>query len=184
MEDKRACLTIVIVENRQMIATILSDLLAGTGYQTRVVFEVDAVVQVLSECQPGILLVDMGVVRPDQHDQWQRLREQADSCGIPMLRFSCSALPDVDEDVVVLRSPGDFAAVVQRIELEWRKRQPMLGAMLVEQGLVSSEELEAALRVQREMAEVGHSYPLGDLLVRLGMLTAPDLEKVLLVQGT
>jgi CheY-like chemotaxis protein len=39
MDNKRARLTIVIVENRQMIATILSDLLAGAGYQTRIVFQ-------------------------------------------------------------------------------------------------------------------------------------------------
>jgi hypothetical protein len=119
------------------------------------------------------------MIRPEMQSQWQQLQDQTAALSMPLLPFSCSPLPELAEDVLILRSPGDFASVVQWIEAEWRKKQPYLGMILVERGLVRSEEVEAALRIQRELAGIGRSYPLGDLLVRLGILSAEDLAQVL-----
>ena len=179
MEKKRIPLTIVILENRQMIATILSDLLTGAGYETRILSRTEMAGDILPECQPGLLLVDLGMLRTDQQGQWQELQESADSYNIPVLTFSCSALPDLAEDVLVLRSPRDFASVVDRIEQACRRKQPFLGMTLVQMGLLDAGEVEVALRVQRELAQVGRAYPLGDLLVRLGMICPEDLQKAL-----
>jgi hypothetical protein len=168
-----------VLENRQMIATILSELLAEAGYETQLVARVADVECLLPTCQPGMLLVDMGMIRPEVQAQWQQLQDQTASLSMPLLAFSCSPLPEPVENVLILRSPGDFASVVQWIEAEWRKKQPYLGMILVERGLVRGEEVEATLRIQRELAGVGRSYPLGDLLVRLGILSAEDLAQVL-----
>jgi CheY-like chemotaxis protein len=178
MEDQRPQLTIVVLENRQMIATILSELLTGAGYATRLVSRLADAEDILPQCQPGMFLIDMGMIRPEMQQQWQQLQEQAAALGTPMLTFSCSPLPE-SEDVLILRSPGDFAMVVQWADSEWRKKQPYLGMLLIERGLASGEEVEVALRIQRELSRVGRSYQLGDLLVRLGILSAEDLAQVL-----
>ena len=179
MDEKKARPTIVILENRQMIATILSDLLVGASYDTRLVARIEDAVQLLPNCQPGVLLVDTGMIRPEMIDLWQQLEADASAHAVPILTFSCSAGSDSSENLLVLRSPGDFASVVQKIEEEWRKKQPFLGTRLRERGLLEAKELEAALRIQRELAQVGRSYPLGDLLVRLNIISAEDLEQVL-----
>lgn len=179
MAEKQSQLTIVVLENRQMIATILCELLTEAGYATRLVAQVADVEDALPTSQPGMLLVDMGMIRPEVQYRWQQLQQQADSLNIPLLAFSCSPLPESTEGVLILRSPGDFATVVQWIETEWRKQQPYLGMTLVESGLVSSEDVEAVLCIQRELARIGRNYPLGELLVRLDMLNAEDLEQVL-----
>jgi CheY-like chemotaxis protein len=179
MTDKRTRLTVLIVENRQTIATILSELLAGAGYSTRVVSTISEARAVLAEFQRGTLLVDMGMVRPDQEQPWQQLLAAAESCNLPVLTFSCSALPEGAGDVMVLRSPGDFAAVVDRVQLEWLRQRPLLGATMVGMGLLNAEELDAALTAQREFRQVGRNYPLGELLVRLGIISPEDLERAL-----
>jgi len=179
MDEQRAQLTIVILENRQMIATILSELLTAAGYTTRLISQIAEAAQALPECQPGMLLTDLGMVRPDMQARWQQLQKQADGLGMPFLTFSCSPLPEPADDILILRSPGDFAMVVQWIEAEWHKKQPYLGTVLVERGLVGGEEVEAMLRVQRELARIGRNYPLGELLVRLGFVSASDLEQAL-----
>lgn len=179
MAEQRPQLTIVVLENRQMIATILSELLTEAGHTTHLVAHIAELGGLLPACQPGMLLVDLGMIRPAMQSQWQQLQEQANSLNMPLLTFSCSPLPESAEGGLVLRSPGDFATVVQWIEEEWRKEQPYLGMMLVERGLVRGEEVEAALRIQHELAGIGRNYPLGDLLVRLGILAAEDLALVL-----
>ena len=93
MEEKRPQFTIVVLENRQMIATILSELLTDAGYTTRVVSRVADVDDLLPACQPGMLLVDMGMIRPEMQSQWQQLEDQTASFGMPLLAFSCSPLP-------------------------------------------------------------------------------------------
>ncbi len=178
MEDKRACITVLILENRQMIAAILADLLAGTGYQTMVTADIVAIQEALPQRLPAILLADLGMLLPGRAAEWQVLQETAGLLCVPVLSFSCSPMPEVG-DVLVLRSPADFATVVGRIEEEWRKKQPFLGMTLVKMGCICQEELDAALRAQRELAQAGRAYPLGDLLVRLGMINPEDLEAAL-----
>ena len=177
MNDKRAQLTILILENRQMIANILADLLGNEGYRTQQALNMEEAKGLLPECQPGFLLVDMGMVRPDRQAPWQELQEAAGAHSVPLIVFSCSAMPDAPGDVLVLRSPGDFAAVVGRISAEWRKKQPFLGMTLVEKGLLSMAELEATLRLQRDMDRTGRSYPLGELLVRLGIVAQEEVDQ-------
>ena len=179
MAEPSPQLNVVVLENRQMIATILSELLTGAGYNAQIVAQLAEVAELLPECQPGMLLVDLGMIRPDMRSQWQQLQEQVVALGLPILTFSCSPAADLTEEVLVLRSPGDFAMVVEWIEAEWRKKQPYLGARLIERGLVGGTDVEAVLRVQRELARIGRSYPLGELLVRLGFLTAQDLAQAL-----
>jgi CheY-like chemotaxis protein len=178
MEEKRARVTILILENRQMIAAILADLLSGTGYQTMLTADIAAVQEALPQRLPAILLADLGMLLPNCAAEWQSLQATAAALGVPVLSFSCSALSE-QQDVLVLRSPADFAAVVDRIEEEWRKKQPFLGMTLVGMGRLRSEELEVALRVQQELARIGWQYPLGELLVRLGIITPEDLETAL-----
>ena len=55
--------------------------------------------------------------------------------------------------------------------------RPQLGQLLLDRGLVSDEELEHALREQRETGE-----PLGEVLKRLRYVSAPELSDMLAVQ--
>ncbi len=177
MAEKRPRLTILILENRQMIANILADLLVSEGYRTLHALGLEEARDLLPECRPGFLLVDMGLVRPNRQAQWQELQEAAGAHGVPLIAFSCSAMPATSPDVLLLRSPSDFAAIANKISSEWRKKQPYLGMTLVERGLLSVAELEACLRVQRDLEQVGRSYPLGELLVRLGIVTQEAVDQ-------
>lgn len=177
MGEKRPRLTILILENRQMIANILADLLSNEGYRTLQAIGMEEARNLLPECRPGFLLVDMGLVRPDRQAQWQELQEAAGAQGVPLIAFSCSAMPAASADVLVLRSPSDFAEVVGKIASEWRRKQPYLGMTLVEQGHLSVAELEAGLRIQRDLERVGRSYPLGELLVRLGIVSQEAVDQ-------
>lgn len=176
--DERTSTTILILENRQMIASILADLLAGSGYNAAVLPVIAEAQEALHENMPAFLLVDLGMVTAERKAQWQALKEAAKTLSVPILPFSCSPLPE-EEEALVLRSPSDFAAVVGRIEEELHKKQPYLGMTLVGMGRLTQEELELALRIQTEMAQIGRQHSLGDLLVRLGFISQEDLEEAL-----
>ncbi len=178
MRDDKPRITVVILENRQMIAAILADLLEEAGYSTRHVAQVTEVQGILAQCLPAFLLVDQGMILPNRQAQWDAVAEMAGTLGVPVLSFSCSPLPGQD-DILILRSPGDFAMAVERVEEEWRRKQPYLGMTLVEMGVLVREDLEAVLRVQKELVLVGRQHSLGDLLVRLGIVSQKDLEEAL-----
>jgi len=180
MDEKRSRITVIIVENRLTIAAILADLLTTSGYRTQTAVSVEAAREALPQRLPAILLADMGMVRPQHQAEWQELETMATALSVPILRFSCSPLPEeAAGDVLVLRSPGDFADVVDRIEEQWHRKQPFLGMVLVDLGRLRQEELDIALRIQRDLAQLGRHYALGDLLLRLGMVSSEDVEEAL-----
>lgn len=180
MDEKRSRITILIVENRLTIAAILADLLTTSGYRTQTVISAESARELLPQHLPAILLIDRGMARPQQQAEWQELETMAAALSVPILRFSCSPLPEeAASDVLVLRSPADFAAVVDRIEEQWHRKQPFLGMVLVDLGRLRQEELDVALRFQRDLAQLGRHYALGDLLLRLGMVSPEDIEEAL-----
>lgn len=174
--------SIVILENRQTIATILADLLEEAGYRTHPAAGLEQAREILPQHLPALLLADVGMFRPEHRPQWEALRQTAEILGVPSLLFSCSPVAGA-EDVLVLRSPGDFATVVQKVEEEWHQKQPPLRMMLVERGVLTREEVEALLSVQRELARVGRHYSLGDLLIRLGIVEREVVEQALQAQS-
>ncbi len=173
---------IVILENRQTIAAILADLLEEAGYRTRLTSDPEQAREILPQHLPALLLVDLGMIHPEQRSQWDALRRTAEALEVSLLLFSCSPIAEA-EDVLVLRSPADFAAVVQKVEEEWHRKQPPLGMRLVEMGAITRQEVEALLSVQRELARVGRHYSLGDLLTRLGIADRKVVEQALQAQG-
>lgn len=172
---------IVILENRQTIAAILSDLLEEAGYRTYLASDPEQAREILPQHLPALLLADVGMIRPEQRSQWEALLRTAETLDVPSLFFSCSPVAG-GEDVLVLRSPGDFANVVQKVEEEWHQKQPPLGMMLVERGVITREEVEALLSVQRELARIGRHYSFGDLLIRLGIAEREEVEQALQAQ--
>lgn len=169
---------IVILENRRTIATILVDLLEEAGYRTHLTTDLEQAREILPQSLPALLLVDLGMVRPEQRSQWEALRQTAEFLEVPSLLFSCSPIAEA-EDVLILRSPGDFAIVVRKVEEEWQRKHPPLGMTLVEMGAITHEEVEALLSVQRELARVGRHYSLGELLIRLGIADQETVERAL-----
>jgi|YNPNPStandDraft_1061719.scaffolds.fasta_scaffold11478_2 CheY-like chemotaxis protein len=169
---------IVILENRQTIAAILADLLEEAGYRTHLTSDPEQAQAILPQCLPALLLADLGMIRPEQRPPWEELRRAAEALEVPLLLFSCSPL-DEGEGLLVLRSPADFATIVQRVEEEWHRKQPPLGMTLVEMGVLSREEVETLLSIQRELAHIGRRYSLGDLLVRLDIADPETVERAL-----
>jgi tetratricopeptide (TPR) repeat protein len=55
-------------------------------------------------------------------------------------------------------------------------RLPRLGSFLVKAQLVSAEQLEAALAVQRDAASAGRPQRLGEILVEQGVITTAQLD--------
>jgi len=180
MENEQSQITVVILENRQMIASILADLLTGAGYGVRLVQKTAEGREVLPQFLPAILLADLGLAGQEEQG-WRALREAAEAFGTPVITFSCSALPGA-EGVLVLRSPGDFAAVVGKVEQELQRKKSPLGMILVEMGEMNLEELEAVLRIQKDLALVGRKLLLGDLFVRLGFISPEVLQQALQAQ--
>jgi hypothetical protein len=56
--------------------------------------------------------------------------------------------------------------------------RPLLGAMLVKQGAANDGDVEAALRAQRETGK-----QLGEILVQLGLICRPELDRALAWQS-
>ncbi|MFP5227002.1 MAG: hypothetical protein ACLGXA_05190 [Acidobacteriota bacterium] len=63
----------------------------------------------------------------------------------------------------------------------WSHRVPM-GLMLIEQGRITPDQLESALRAQRREAEFGETPRLGEWLLRSGVLSEPALTRALSAQ--
>lgn len=59
---------------------------------------------------------------------------------------------------------------------------PRLGDILIENGLITSQQLEAALRRQTELAAQGETRALGQTLVEMGVLSRAALDQVLTQQ--
>jgi signal transduction histidine kinase len=59
---------------------------------------------------------------------------------------------------------------------------PRLGDVLVEQGLLSNEDLEAALEQQREMRKTGQAPLIGQLLVDMGKVDRATMDQAITVQ--
>jgi hypothetical protein len=161
-----------------MIAAILIDLLEEAGYLAEQVTSFSEAQQTLAHDPPAFLLVDRGMVKPELEPEWLALDEMAQTIEVPLLLFSCSPLPGVNQDLI-LRSPSDFATVVEKVTQELRTRPPFLGMTLLHMGLLQMEELEAALRIQKELSKISRRYPLGELLVRLGFIDEESLEQAL-----
>jgi len=178
MRDERAQVTVVILENRQMIASILADLLTAAGFAVRAVPRTADVREALHQSLPAVLLADLGVASQDDVTEWQSVKILAEAFGVPVIPYSCAPLSGA-EGVPVLRSPGDFAAVAGKVELALRRRRSPLGMILVDAGHLTLEEMETALHIQKELAQVGRKYLLGDLLVRLGIVSPESLLQAL-----
>jgi CheY-like chemotaxis protein len=178
MEKGRSGAVVLILENRQTIAMILADLLEGAGYDTEVVSEIIDAQEVLPRVLPALFLADLGMVRPEHQVYWQSLESTAASLNIPLLLFACSPLPGV-KDLLVLRSPADFAMVVETVQRKVRLKPPLLGMTMVDLELISTKELNAVLDIQKCLAQIGRYYSLGDLCVRLDLISPEELQRAL-----
>ncbi len=181
--QKAEVLPILILENRQMIASILTDLLQGAGYQAEAVSTILEAIHALLSHPPAFFLADRGMVKPEEDEEWKRLMATIHELDLPALFFSCAPHPEIDP-ALVLRSPGDFAGVIAQVQEILRLRTPLLGITLVKMEKLRQEELDVVLRVQRELEGLGRRYPLGELLVRLDFVDPQTLEEALRKQET
>jgi hypothetical protein len=60
---------------------------------------------------------------------------------------------------------------------------PYLGDYLVQQGLITSNQLEMALRLHRDLKERGHPKPIGRVLIELGYINNDQLNRWLQQQN-
>ncbi|HOX05838.1 MAG TPA: protein kinase [Planctomycetota bacterium] len=60
---------------------------------------------------------------------------------------------------------------------------PRLGRLALDRGLVTAEQLEAALRVHGERTAAGSQVPLGELLVEMGFITRTQLGALVAAQA-
>ena len=171
-------LSILILENRQMIASILADLLREAGHQPEIATTATEAQEALQNNPPAFFLADRGMRKPEEQQEWEALEEAVQSLEVPVIYFSCAPTPDVPPELV-LRSPGDFAGVIERVERELRLHAPLLGTALVEMGRLTQAELDAALRIQQELRGIGKSIPLGELLLRLDLVDEESLQEAL-----
>lgn len=178
MVQEQPPITVLILENRQMIAAILADLLKEAGYHTEMVTTTADLQEILPKRLPALLLADIGMIQARKQADWEPIEELARSLDVPISLFSCSPTQEEGE-IMILRSPADFATVVDSVKKVLRTRPAFLGMALVEKNLLDKEELEAALRIQRELTKVGRPYPLGDLLVRLDFVSQEAIEQAL-----
>jgi hypothetical protein len=65
----------------------------------------------------------------------------------------------------------------------FRKRTKKFGEVLIEKGYASREEVEAALREQRQISELkGIEKTIGDILYEKGIIDVEQIEEVLEAQ--
>jgi hypothetical protein len=65
----------------------------------------------------------------------------------------------------------------------FRKRRKKFGEILIEKGYASREEVEAALREQREISELkGIEKTIGDILYEKGIIDVEQIEEALEAQ--
>lgn len=171
----------LVLENRQLIAEILCDLLQEAGFHPLLAVSLELAPQILLKDPPEIVLADLGWLRNAPEALRRTLEEALEEAHVPVVYFSCAPLPDA-EGVPLLRSPSDFATVVDAVWQAVRRKRWPLGMMLVEMGAINLEELETALRIQKELAQIGRKFLLGQLLVRLGFVTEEVLEQALRLQ--
>lgn len=172
---------ILVLENRQLIAEILCDLLQEAGLYPLLAVSLEQVPQILLKDPPEIVLADLGWVRNVPEALRQTLEEALGQASVPVVYFSCAPLPG-SEGVPLLRSPSDFATVVDAVWQAVRRKRWPLGMVLVEMGAINLQELETALRIQKDLAQIGRQFLLGQLLVRLGFVTEEVLGQALRLQ--
>ena len=94
-------------------------------------------------------------------------------------RWACSAACMEELVAAAVRREMDCG---DRMPVPWNHRVPM-GLMLVEQGQITPKQLQAALEVQRQAAEIGgETARLGQWLLRSGVLSEPALTRALSAQ--
>ncbi len=81
-----------------------------------------------------------------------------------------------------LRIQALLAPVHARIMSDQPSGPRMLGDFLLEEGLISSDQLSRALREQRANSLPGRRVPLGEILIRQGMLTIEQMTNALIKQ--
>lgn len=172
---------ILVLENRQLIAEILCDLLRESGFYPLLAVSLDQAVQALRKDPSEIVLADLGWLQKAPQEARNSLEEAVRNTRVPVVYFSCSPLPEA-EGVPLLRSPGDFATVVDAVWQAVRRKRWPLGMVLVEMGAIQLQELETVLRIQKELAGIGRKFLLGQLLVRLGFVAEEVVEKALHLQ--
>ncbi|TLM97898.1 hypothetical protein FDZ73_24310, partial [bacterium] len=59
---------------------------------------------------------------------------------------------------------------------------PRLGDVLVEQGLLSKEDLESALEYQKQLREKGQALLIGQILVDLGKIERATMDQAITMQ--
>ncbi|MBN1483205.1 MAG: hypothetical protein JXA37_00655 [Chloroflexia bacterium] len=179
MEQQSLTHTALILENRHTIASILAELLQEAGYPTFIFSELALLHENLPRYLPAVLLADLGMLQEHPDPLWPEVLQAIESLDIPILYFACSTIADAGENVLLLRSPGDFAAIVDKLERELLQKRPALGITLINMGQLEPTALDVALRLQKDLALLGRRHSLGDLLVRLDLISTDTLEKAL-----
>lgn len=77
------------------------------------------------------------------------------------------------------RQDKDRPGTATTVQPEQDKELPRLGAYLVREGLISQEQLDEALRLQREAAAAGGQKRLGDILVDIGLVSREQVDAAL-----
>jgi len=83
-----------------------------------------------------------------------------------------------DDRVVELGSPDEPLAHTGSLEIQESERRPVLGSLLLRDGLVTEDELDAALAQQR----LSSTRRLGEILVARGTLGEDDVSRALAEQ--
>ncbi|MGC8874848.1 MAG: hypothetical protein ACP5SI_10455, partial [Chloroflexia bacterium] len=137
------------LENRQLIAEILCDLLREARFYPLLAASLDLVPSMLRRDPPEIVLADLGWLQKAPEALRGAFEEALQETRVPVVHFSCAPVPGA-EGVPLLRSPSDFATVVDALWQAVRRKRWPLGMVLVEMGAIRLQELEVVLRIQKE----------------------------------
>jgi hypothetical protein len=121
----------------------------------------------------GDILLSIGAISPEELREV--LRAQRNSSIIAADRRLGQLLL---KQGVITPSKLARALIIQQQERSSLRMAPqVLGEYLVDKGYISPQQLELALAEQLRLDQKGHHLSLGQVLVRLNMITVPQIEQ-------
>jgi signal transduction histidine kinase len=106
-------------------------------------------------------------------------------CAAPInaaARFSSGCGIDISVITLLLEHSAATAMEAQAGPSASEVLVPRLGEFLISRKLISEEQLQQALRHQKEQAAQATGKMLGETLIELGLISRPDLERAIVAQ--
>jgi signal transduction histidine kinase len=106
-------------------------------------------------------------------------------CGAPInaaARFCSGCGIDISVITLLLEHSAATAMEAQAGSSASEVLVPRLGEFLVSRKLISDQQLQKALRYQKEQAAQATGKMLGETLIELGLISRPDLERAIVAQ--